>query len=190
MTAPASGTAWASVSCASPVPGGMSTTRQSSSPQSTSRSSWLIADMTIGPRQIIASSSPTRKPIDMALRPNARIGLQHRTVALGSLAAEAEQARQRGAVDVGIENADLPSERGQSQREIHRRRRLADAALAGRDGDDATRCRGWRCCGAGAGARRGGRPAGPSRRAGLAAAFRRHLRGEADDGVGDAVARP
>ena len=38
ITAPASGTCCASVSCASPVPGGMSTTMMSSSPHSTSRS--------------------------------------------------------------------------------------------------------------------------------------------------------
>ena len=65
MIAPLSGTFCASVSCASPVPGGMSTTRTSSVPHATSRSIWVIADITIGPRQIIAVSSSTRKPIDM-----------------------------------------------------------------------------------------------------------------------------
>ena len=57
------------VSCASPVPGGMSTTSTSSSPQSTSRSIWVSADCTIGPRQIIAVSGSIRKPIDMTLSP-------------------------------------------------------------------------------------------------------------------------
>jgi hypothetical protein len=57
------------VSCASPVPGGMSTTSTSSSPQATSRSIWVIAEITIGPRQIIGVSSSTRKPIDMILSP-------------------------------------------------------------------------------------------------------------------------
>jgi len=57
------------VSWASPVPGGMSTTSTSSAPQATSRSIWVSADMTIGPRQIIGVSSSTRKPIDMTFRP-------------------------------------------------------------------------------------------------------------------------
>ncbi|WP_442084323.1 P-loop NTPase, partial [Rhizobium johnstonii] len=45
------------VNWASPVPGGMSTTRTSSSPKATSRSICNSADWTIGPRQIIAVSS-------------------------------------------------------------------------------------------------------------------------------------
>ena len=69
MTAPLSGTCCAIVSCASPVPGGMSTTMTSSSPQSTSRSIWVSADITIGPRQIIGVSSSTRKPMDMTFSP-------------------------------------------------------------------------------------------------------------------------
>ncbi len=69
MTAPASGTCCAMVSWASPVPGGMSTTRMSSSPHSTSRSICESADCTIGPRQIIGVSSATRKPMDMHLMP-------------------------------------------------------------------------------------------------------------------------
>ncbi len=62
------------VSCASPVPGGMSTTMMSTSPQATSRSICVMADMTMGPRQIIGVSSSTRKPIDMILRPKASSG--------------------------------------------------------------------------------------------------------------------
>ncbi len=69
MTAPASGTRWAMVSWASPVPGGRSTTSTSSSPQSTSPSICWMALSTIGPRQIIGVSSATRKPIDMTLTP-------------------------------------------------------------------------------------------------------------------------
>ena len=57
------------VSWASPVPGGMSTTMTSSSPQSTSRSICVSADITMGPRQIIGVSSSIRKPIDMTVRP-------------------------------------------------------------------------------------------------------------------------
>ena len=51
------------------MPGGMSTTMMSSSPQSTSRSICVKADITIGPRQIIGVSSSIRKPIDITLRP-------------------------------------------------------------------------------------------------------------------------
>ena len=69
MMAPASGTCWAIVSWASPVPGGISTTITSSAPHSTSRSIWVSADITIGPRQIIGVSSSTRKPIDMTSSP-------------------------------------------------------------------------------------------------------------------------
>ena len=69
ITAPASGTRCAMVSCASPVPGGRSTTSTSSSPQATSPSICCNALCTIGPRQIIGASSSTRKPIDMTRTP-------------------------------------------------------------------------------------------------------------------------
>ncbi len=74
MTAPDSGTDCAMVSWASPVPGGRSQTRTSSSPQFTSRSSWLMALITIGPRQIIGVSSAIMKPIDITLMPKFCIG--------------------------------------------------------------------------------------------------------------------
>ena len=69
ITAPLSGTCCAMVSWASPVPGGMSTTITSRVPHSTSRSIWVKADITIGPRQIIGVSSSTRKPIDITFNP-------------------------------------------------------------------------------------------------------------------------
>ena len=50
-------------------------------------------------------------------------------------AAQAQQARLRGAIDVGIENADLETDGLQAEREVDGRGRLADPALAGRDGD-------------------------------------------------------
>ncbi len=75
ITAPLSGTCCAMVSCASPVPGGISTTITSSVPHSTSRSIWVIADITIGPRQIIGVSSSMRKPIDITAMPWREIGL-------------------------------------------------------------------------------------------------------------------
>ena len=74
MTAPLSGTCCAMVSCASPVPGGMSTTMTSSVPHSTSRSICVSADITIGPRQIIGVSSSIRKPIDITGMPWRTIG--------------------------------------------------------------------------------------------------------------------
>ena len=74
MTAPASGTRCAMVSCTSPVPGGMSTIMMSSSPQETSRISCSSAPITIGPRQIVGVSAGTRKPIDIAFSPQAVIG--------------------------------------------------------------------------------------------------------------------
>src|SRR4030081_3274054 len=74
ITAPVSGACCAMVSCASPVPGGRSTTRISRSPHATSRSICVIAEITIGPRQIMARSSSTRKPIDITLRPKRSIG--------------------------------------------------------------------------------------------------------------------
>ena len=45
------------VSGASDVPGGRSTTKYSRSPHSVISRNWLIAFVTMGPRQIIASSS-------------------------------------------------------------------------------------------------------------------------------------
>ena len=74
MIAPASGACCAMVSCASPVPGGRSTTRISRSSHATSRSICVIAEITIGPRQIMALSSSTRKPIDITLTPKRSIG--------------------------------------------------------------------------------------------------------------------
>ena len=54
ITAPSSGSFCTSVSCTSPVPGGVSMNSRSRSPQSVSVISWLTADITIGPRQTTA----------------------------------------------------------------------------------------------------------------------------------------
>ena len=48
-------------------------------------------------------------------------------------AGHAQHARDRVAVDVGVDHADLGAVRGQRGRQVRRQRRLADAALAGRD---------------------------------------------------------
>ena len=50
---------------------------------------------------------------------------------------DAEHARDRVAVDVCVDDPDLEAPGAQCEREVHRQRRLADAALAGGDGDDA-----------------------------------------------------
>jgi hypothetical protein len=63
------------LSWVSPVPGGISTTSTSSSPQATSRKSWFKADVTIGPRQMTGASSSIRKPIDMILTPYRSSGM-------------------------------------------------------------------------------------------------------------------
>ena len=43
--------------------------RRRARPTSTSRSIWVSAETTIGPRQMMGVPSSTRKPIDMAFRP-------------------------------------------------------------------------------------------------------------------------
>ena len=62
--------------------------------------------------------------------------LQHARADLPRLAAQAEQFWLRRAVNVGVENAGLQSERGKAEREIAGGGGFADAALAGGDGDD------------------------------------------------------
>jgi hypothetical protein len=51
-------------------------------------------------------------------------------------AGNAQHLRLRRTVDVGIEQADVGALGSQRQRQVHGRRTLADAALAGRHGDD------------------------------------------------------
>ena len=62
------------VSCASPVPGGMSITKMSSGAHDTSFIICVKALCTIGPRQIMGVSSSTKNPIDMVLRPSLTMG--------------------------------------------------------------------------------------------------------------------
>jgi len=125
------GTFCASVSCASPVPGGMSTTRISRVPHATSRSIWVMADITIGPRQInrgILFDQKTDRH-DRKTEPHNR---NHFLVVVElRLLANAGQSRYRWPVNVGVEQTDAQTEITQAQRQIERRRRLADTALAG-----------------------------------------------------------
>ena len=62
--------------------------------------------------------------------------LQHARADLPRLAAQAEQFWLRRAVNVGVEDAGLQSDRGEAEREIAGGGGLADAALAGGDRDD------------------------------------------------------
>ena len=80
--------------------------------------------------------SSRKNPIDMTLRSCATGG----TIILSTddrALLDAEHAGDRVAVDVGVDDADLEPAGAQREREVDRQRRLADAALAGRDGDDA-----------------------------------------------------
>ena len=62
-------------SCASPVPGGMSTTKKSSSPQATSRTNCVMIFMMIGPRQMAGCSFSMRKPRLITFTPCATSGM-------------------------------------------------------------------------------------------------------------------
>ena len=68
ITPPDSGTFCTTVNCASPVPGGRSTTSTSNSPHSTLVTNSVNSLSIIGPRQITAWPSGTRNPIDMTRR--------------------------------------------------------------------------------------------------------------------------
>ena len=58
----------------SPVPGGMSITSTSRSPQSARSINWVKADAAIGPRQITAFPGSVIMPIDRVLSPQASTG--------------------------------------------------------------------------------------------------------------------
>ncbi|MEJ7717313.1 MAG: hypothetical protein WKF31_04855 [Thermoleophilaceae bacterium] len=72
MTMRALGMSWARVMDTSPVPGGRSSTRKSTSPHSTSSRNCLIALWSIGPRQTMPWSWVSRKnSMDMTFTPAA-----------------------------------------------------------------------------------------------------------------------
>ena len=75
MTAPVTLTFCESVSATSPVPGGRSITRKSSSPQATSFMNCWSAPWSIGPRQMTAAfGSSSRKPMLISLTPKRASG--------------------------------------------------------------------------------------------------------------------
>ena len=71
-------------SATSPVPGGMSTTRKSGAPQSTSTKNCASALWSIGPRHMTGWSSGTKKPMDITLNPKAVRGLTPPSPVTGS----------------------------------------------------------------------------------------------------------
>gem|GEM_PF-5557641 len=78
ISAAVTGTRWAIVNCASPVPGGVSMISTSSGsstvPHSASFNICVIADITMGPRQIIGESGSDKYPIDSVFMPKASTG--------------------------------------------------------------------------------------------------------------------
>ena len=93
-------------SAMSPVPGGMSTTRKSGSPQCTSVRNCSSALCSIGPRHTTAWSSRAKKPIEMRRTPLASGGTITSSMRSGG-AVDAEHARHREAPHVGVDRRDL-----------------------------------------------------------------------------------
>ena len=135
-TTSARGSSWPSEIETSPVPGGMSTTSRSSSPQCTSVRNCSSARCSIGPRHITGALSSRKKPIDINFRSCATGGTIIRSTSTG-FCVDPEHVRNRVPVDVRVENADLPAELRERRGEVDRQRRLADAALAARDREHA-----------------------------------------------------
>ena len=111
-TASARGRSWPSEMATSPVPGGMSTTSVSSSPQWTSERNCSSARWSMGPRHMTGVFSSRKKPIDITLRSPRTGG----TIIARSPPSTAtgrwwtpEHVRDRIAIDVGVEHsAPLP----------------------------------------------------------------------------------
>ncbi len=94
--------------------------------------------ITIGPRQIAGWSRSIRKPRLISFTPCASSGMillvDHRRRLV-----HAHHARDVRPVDVGVHQPDARARVRERDGEVDRDRRLADAALAARDGDDAAR---------------------------------------------------
>ena len=88
---------------------------------------------------MMADSSSARNPIDTTLSRPAPTGFSRGTIFLpigGELALHPEQAGDREAPDVGVEEADDEAALGQRHRQVDRDRGLAHPALARRHGQD------------------------------------------------------
>ena len=83
--------------------------------------------------RVLGDEEPDRHALDPVIRHGAQRALPHQL----RLAAQIEHARDRGAVNVAIEQADPDVLGGHCRGEVHGCRRLADSALARRDGDHA-----------------------------------------------------
>ena len=123
-------------SAMSPVPGGMSTTRKSGSPQCTSVRNCSSALCSIGPRHTTGWSSRAKKPIEMSVTPLASGGTITSSMTVGR-PVDPEHARHREAPHVGVDRGDLVTALRERDREVGGDRRLADTALARRDREHA-----------------------------------------------------
>ena len=120
----------------SPVPGGRSSSSTSRSPQYTSARNCCSARCSIGPRHTTGALPGVNMPIEMTFTPCADGGMIMFSTWVGR-AVDAQHARHRVAVDVGVDHADLEAVGRHRRGQVDRHRRLADAALAGRDRVDA-----------------------------------------------------
>ena len=84
-TAPVTATVWISVSCTSPVPGGRSMMRWSSSPHCALRRNCVMTLCSMGPRQTSGLSPGFKKPMDMSLTPKFSSGWMRSPYAMGVL---------------------------------------------------------------------------------------------------------
>ena len=118
IRAPSSFSFCAMVSCASPVPGGMSRIMISRVPHSTWPRSCVRAPITIGPRHTIAVSGIDQQADG---QPAHAPGFQrdHALAFHVRLAVHAQHLRQAGAVDVRVQQADLVPGARQGHGQVH-----------------------------------------------------------------------
>src|SRR5690606_8964018 len=130
----ARGRNWAIDMEMSPVPGGMSTTRKSRSSQKTSLRNCSMALCSIGPRQMTALSSDeiVHRHDPYAVRP----GRDDRLVDHHRRPLHSEHPGDREPPDVAVDDAHRVASLGQGDGEVGADRRLANTALAGRNGHD------------------------------------------------------
>ena len=128
----ARGRYWLRLRAMSPVPGGMSMSRKSGSSQNTSVRNCSSALCSIGPRQIDGLALG-HEVADRDAAHAVALGRHQHLVDDDRIAIGAEHARDREAVDVGVDDADRVALLGQRDGEVDGDAGLADAALARRD---------------------------------------------------------
>ena len=132
MTAPVTfGASWMIERASSPVPGGRSTTRKSSGPQSTSDRNWEIALIFIGPRQMTGVLvSGRRNAMEMTARlPVTRTGSIMFPIVVSSMVLYAQHLRDIRAMDIKVHQACFEAVRRKRKRQVHRDRGLSDPPL-------------------------------------------------------------